>query len=43
MTEYDPTDLVSLCASILDDCEVTSDEAHELADWLNNHPGAGRH
>lgn len=42
MIEYDPTGLIALCASILDDSEVTPDEAYELADWLNNHPEAGR-
>jgi hypothetical protein len=40
MEDYDPKDLLALCASILDDGEVTSDEAHQLADWLNNHPDA---
>jgi len=27
-------DLIRLCASILDDGEVTPDEAYQLADWL---------
>jgi hypothetical protein len=40
MAEYDPIDLIALCASILDDHEVTSDEAYDLADWLNQHPEA---
>ena len=40
MADYDPKDLLALCASILDDGEVTSDEAYQLADWLNNHPDA---
>ena len=31
-------DLIRLCASILDDGEVTPDEAYQLADWLNKHP-----
>lgn len=33
-------ELIRLCASILDDDEVTVDEAYHLADWLNNHRGA---
>jgi hypothetical protein len=43
MADYDPTDLIALCASILDDGEVTSEEADDLADWLNKHGEAGRH
>jgi hypothetical protein len=33
-------ELIQLCASILDDGEVTSDEAYQIADWLNKHPEA---
>jgi len=40
VAEHNSSELVALCASILDDGEVTSDEAYQLADWLNNHPGA---
>ena len=33
-------ELMTLCASILEDAEVTVLEAYDLADWLNNHPDA---
>lgn len=37
MSEYDPTDLLVLCDSILEDGEISGDEAYELAQWLNDH------
>jgi hypothetical protein len=40
VAEYDPTEFIGLCASILDDGEITSDEAYHLANWLNDHPDA---
>jgi len=40
MADHVPKDLLALCASILGDGEVTSDEAHQLAEWLDNHPDA---
>ncbi|MEY2484356.1 MAG: hypothetical protein QOH39_4 [Verrucomicrobiota bacterium] len=43
MIEEDVEELVALCASILDDGEVTSEEAYQLADWLNNHDEAAEH
>jgi hypothetical protein len=30
MAEYDCTELIALCAAVLDDGEVTSDEAYQL-------------
>jgi hypothetical protein len=38
--EDNSSQFIALCASILDDGEVTADEAYELADWLNGHPEA---
>jgi hypothetical protein len=40
MAEYDPSEFLALCASILDDGEVSADEAYQLADWLNKHDEA---
>jgi hypothetical protein len=35
MSNYDPTELVSFCESILEDGELTDDEIYRLAEWLN--------
>lgn len=43
MADYDSTELIALCGSILDDGEVTADEAYQLADWLNKHDEACEH
>jgi hypothetical protein len=40
MSEYDPTELLSLCESIIEDGELTYDEIYHLAEWLNNHEEA---
>lgn len=37
MNDYDPRELIALCEAVLEDGEITYDEAYELADWLNNH------
>jgi hypothetical protein len=43
MSEFDPTELIALCDSILDFGEVTESEAYNLADWLNKHNEACLH
>jgi hypothetical protein len=43
MSDYDATELLVLCDSIIEDGELTYDELYELADWLNNHYEACRH
>src|SRR6476469_1626282 len=43
MVETEEAELVALCASILDDGEVTEEEAYQLADWLNHHQEAAEH
>lgn len=43
MSEYDPTELVGICDSMLDFGEVTENEAYNLADWLNKHDEACLH
>jgi hypothetical protein len=43
MADYDSTELIALCGSILNDGEVTADEAYQLADWLNKHDEACEH
>jgi hypothetical protein len=43
MGEYDPTELVGICDSMLDFGEVTENEAYNLADWLNKHDEACLH
>lgn len=40
MFEDQSAELVALCASILDDGEITPDEAYQVAEWLNNHSDA---
>jgi hypothetical protein len=41
--DYNPTELIALCDSILDFGEVTENEAYNLADWLNKHSEACSH
>jgi hypothetical protein len=43
MGDYDPTELIGLCEEILSDGEVSGDELYQLAEWLNQHPEAGKH
>lgn len=43
MNSYDPTELIVVCEKILEDDEITNDEAYDLADWLNNHREACFH
>lgn len=40
MSNYDPTELISVCESILEDGEINGEELYYLADWLNQHPEA---
>lgn len=37
MSEYDPSELLRVCDSIIEDGEISGDEAYQLAEWLNNH------
>ena len=40
---YDPSEIMAVCESILEDGEISSDEIYALADWLNNHREACFH
>jgi hypothetical protein len=40
MSEYDPSELLSLCESIIEDGELTYEEIYQLAEWLNHHEEA---
>lgn len=40
---YDPSELVALCDSIVEDGEISGDELYALAEWLNNHRDACNH
>jgi len=37
MENYDPSDLVSVCESIVEDGEISGEELYRLAEWLNDH------
>jgi hypothetical protein len=37
VNDYDPTELLLVWESIIEDGELTYDELYRLADWLNNH------
>ncbi len=43
MDAYDPTELLLLCDSILEDGEISGDELYDLATWLNDHRDACFH
>jgi hypothetical protein len=43
MSEYDPSELLSVCETIIEDGELTYDEIYRLAEWLNSHDEACRH
>ena len=43
MSDYDPSELMVVCESIIEDGELTYDELYRLADWLNNHHDACLH
>ena len=43
MSDYDPSELLIVCESIIEDGELTYDELYRLADWLNNHREACLH
>jgi hypothetical protein len=43
MSYYDPTELLFVCESIIEDGELTYDELYQLSDWLNNHREACLH
>ena len=43
MSDYEPSELLVVCESIIDDGELTYDELYRLADWLNNHHEACHH
>jgi hypothetical protein len=40
MSDYDPSELLLLCESIIEDGELTYDELYQLTEWLNNHQEA---
>jgi len=40
MSNYDTSQLLLLCESIIEDGELAYDELYELAEWLNNHQEA---
>jgi hypothetical protein len=43
VSDYDPSELLVVCESIIEDGELTYDELYRLADWLNNHHEACHH
>jgi hypothetical protein len=43
MSDYDPSELLVVCESIIEDGELRYDELYQLADWLNNHQDACHH
>jgi hypothetical protein len=43
MEDYDPSQLVAVCDSILEDGEISGDELYRLAEWLNDHREACFH
>lgn len=43
MADYDSTELVRLCESILEDGEISNVELYELAEWLDEHREACFH
>ena len=40
MDDYDPSELIAICESILEDGEISGEELYGLADWLNSHASA---
>jgi hypothetical protein len=43
MSDYDPSELLIVCDSIIEDGELTYDELYHLAEWLNGHREACVH
>ena len=43
MSSYDPSELLLVCDSIIEDDELTYDELYQLAEWLNSHREACVH
>jgi hypothetical protein len=43
VSDYDPSEPLVVCESIIGDGELTYDELYRLADWLNNHHEACHH
>lgn len=43
MSDYDPSELIGVCDSILEDGELSGDELYRLAEWLNDHRDACLH
>jgi hypothetical protein len=43
MVDQDIEEFVGLCASVLDDGEITEERAYQLGDWLNQHEEAAEH
>ena len=43
MSDYDPSELLLVCDSIIEDGELTYDELYQLAEWLNGHREACVH
>jgi hypothetical protein len=40
---YDPTELITVCAAIIEDGELSGEELYDLAEWLNTHREACFH
>ena len=43
MSGYDPSELLLVCDSIIEDGELAYDELYQLAEWLNSHREACVH
>jgi hypothetical protein len=43
MSDYDPSELLLVCDSVIEDGELTYDELYQLAEWLNSHREACAH
>ncbi len=43
MVDQQVEEFVALCASVLDDGEITEERAYQLGDWLNHHEEAAEH
>jgi hypothetical protein len=43
MMDQEIEEFVGLCASVLDDGEITEERAYQLGDWLNQHEEAAEH
>ena len=43
MVDKEVEEFVALCASVLDDGEITEERAYDLGDWLNHHEEPAEH